>query len=342
LTEVHYCYRCGRHVGAGAGKCWYCTAPTRRVLRSEKRCPFCDQPIRPKAVKCHHCGEFLDGRNQQSAAAAKQPGPTFVIERAIIQTDRAELPEGANAPRIEAPAQAQLHAQPQARIEGPGGNRQPQALPAPEAAPDEPMDVSLEPKSLVRANPSLPAEPGAADPRSASKEIVKSTGADGREIAVRDFTQAPALLTSLFKKSKPKAEEKSPDTIDVRPESDEDKYRLCTVCQTEILVEDNFCFHCGQKYHASDYDAKEKPREHSAAVHYSLIAILASFQVVAPIMIEANIAADLAKLGYAIAAASIPLLCLLSFFWKRTSVNQALSIILLVASIAASLFFWPK
>lgn len=28
-------------------------------------CPFCAEPIQPRAIKCKHCGEFLDGRTSQ-------------------------------------------------------------------------------------------------------------------------------------------------------------------------------------------------------------------------------------------------------------------------------------
>lgn len=38
-----------------------------------KKCPFCAEDIQEEAIKCKHCGEFLDGRSSQVAAAQKLP-----------------------------------------------------------------------------------------------------------------------------------------------------------------------------------------------------------------------------------------------------------------------------
>lgn len=339
MAEVNYCYRCGRHVGAGAGKCWYCSAPTRRVIRPNRRCPYCDEPIRPKAVKCHHCGEFLDGRKEQEAAAQKQAGPTFVIEKAIIQTDRAGLPGSPPHPLIDTPEHGRLE-RPRDLLEAPKkeDDSQVEAEAArPDEEPPEPPDSQKKAEASSRSKEIVPVAPN-------EKSVALRTGQDGeRDVIVRDYaSELPAKLSPLFNRSKPKKAEKTDDTIDVRPASDEDNYRLCTVCQTEILVNDNYCFHCGQKYHSGEFDPKEKPKEHSVAIHYALIAILASAQVMAPIMIESNRAVGASRVAFGIAAAGIPLVCIAAFFWKRKFINQAFSLVLLAASVVASLMFWPE
>ena len=38
-----------------------------------KKCPFCAEDIQDAAIKCKHCGEFLDGSALQRAAEEKMP-----------------------------------------------------------------------------------------------------------------------------------------------------------------------------------------------------------------------------------------------------------------------------
>ncbi|MFO8007376.1 MAG: hypothetical protein R6V05_06535 [Candidatus Brocadiia bacterium] len=79
---VKFCRHCGRIVPIDAVDCPYCDKNTLKPV-GRKECPFCGEPIREKAVKCRHCGEFLDGREQQSAQ-----GPTLYVDKAIIAGPR--------------------------------------------------------------------------------------------------------------------------------------------------------------------------------------------------------------------------------------------------------------
>ncbi len=38
-----------------------------------KKCPFCAEEIQDEAIKCKHCGEFLDGRNSPALPKVKVP-----------------------------------------------------------------------------------------------------------------------------------------------------------------------------------------------------------------------------------------------------------------------------
>lgn len=40
------------------------------ALVEQKNCQFCGEIVRASAIKCKHCAEFLDGRNQRSAPVA--------------------------------------------------------------------------------------------------------------------------------------------------------------------------------------------------------------------------------------------------------------------------------
>ncbi len=38
-----------------------------------KKCPFCAEEIQGEAIKCKHCGEFLDGVDRSSVSGKKLP-----------------------------------------------------------------------------------------------------------------------------------------------------------------------------------------------------------------------------------------------------------------------------
>jgi hypothetical protein len=62
-----------------AADCPYCGANTIRQA-GQKECPFCGELVRGKAVKCKHCGEFLDGR----PTGQEEPQQILYVDKAII------------------------------------------------------------------------------------------------------------------------------------------------------------------------------------------------------------------------------------------------------------------
>lgn len=294
-ADLLYCFRCGRRLVKSQlqNRCMYCSAATQRVIRPPKRCRYCDQAVRHKAVKCHHCGEFLDGRDHVEPAA-RPGGPTFVIEQAIIQnnpqgmqieagpgraldapaaTDRALDP-----PRAEQAAPQALP-EPQRALPPPGGGAQNRSSvdadqnARPDAAPDAPGDASEDASVISVDAEAVGAEtqtaiPGAPlpairpDSAQAHDDAALPVPAlrDAAPAIARQGGKAVAAAAGLMRRAIEKRKDASSavTAIDVEEESEEDRYRICGVCQTEILADDNFCYHCGQKYYSSDWEPRPK------------------------------------------------------------------------------------
>lgn len=59
-----------------------------------RTCPFCAEEIQDAAIKCKHCGEFLDGSNPQRLVAEKLPWyfRTSIIVIALASVGPLALP----------------------------------------------------------------------------------------------------------------------------------------------------------------------------------------------------------------------------------------------------------
>ncbi len=197
-------------------------------------------------MKCVHCGEFLDGREkEQKAIEAKAAQPTFIIEKAVI----------ADPGRMIGMNPASPNAMEGVRLLG---RKDQPALPAPvsssleddeplpyvgesEASLDQPLDVESVPtKSPLALPPPSGSHGGELIPRPANPPVAPQPL--GGLIPPAMIEWLKQLLTKLFRKPEPE----EPLTLSAR--SEEDNYRTCMMCQTEILTADNYCFHCGQQY----------------------------------------------------------------------------------------------
>jgi len=49
-----------------------------------KKCPYCAEDIQDAAIKCKHCGEFLDGSGPSRAAVVGKTRPWYLGAFAIV------------------------------------------------------------------------------------------------------------------------------------------------------------------------------------------------------------------------------------------------------------------
>ncbi len=350
MVQVNYCHQCGRHVGPQALKCWYCASSTRRTIRPDRRCPYCDEPIRSKAIKCVHCGEFLDGRARPADAAAQ---PTIHIEKAVISAGPGlPLPErppiwSDPSRLIEEKKEGKLL---EAPIVEPTRGRVIQALPAPRHGhdDDEPIPFVGETRASAQEGFHIKEERSEGDTARSSQaalpvvvaraELVApgslQSGA-GRELIAREDLPPPPAIWGAIKRMFQKPPPPEEPITEITAENEEDRYRTCGVCNTEILAADNYCFHCGQR-HGSNAQAFEPKRAHPARSNF-LIYLLAIICLAALILADPIVtkfkpeAVTPTRLGTALGA---PLLCLWAFVRKPGFFSRFFSLVLFLLCLA--------
>lgn len=347
-TEVLYCYRCGKHVKREAGKCWYCSAPTRRTIRPPRRCPFCDEEIGAKAIKCPHCGEFLDGRPSTSNSGAVQQ-VFFLIDKAIIQGNQPMMLQGGAAVPPEVARRLSAQSLQAIQSNNPGLLDQPgiKALPQPAGAMAEasPVDecqnlLPLEPKSgggsdLVRSSSSVPAIPARSEETPIEERSLTAFQSAGRSL-VRAGEYAIGRLLGTGRKR----DLLQPQDGEIYEES---RYAECPSCHTELLSSDNYCFHCGMLQRSESVEKRTLPRRSGRPVGGILLisALLIGILIWGGERLDA---VSSYRFGTYLkpSMAILSLLLLISaFFRNRKSLSQILVLALLVAWIAAAILaFW--
>lgn len=339
---VNYCYRCGRRVSQEkiTGDCWYCGTPYRRGVRDERRCPYCDEVVRDKAIKCYNCGEFLDDVDaRKPRAKPKEHQPQFIIEKAIIQN----APESQGGPRLIAASEPIALEPPTSikeisvtsetavaektsltglvrRIEKPKGGKDDKALvPAggdkasgKKARQDSPGASAAQPPAAISGSPPARVSAGQAEPSSIFRKTwdrVKETVSAGKRTRKKRAAD---------------------DSIRFKPH---DPYRTCSICSAEIFTTDNYCFSCGQKYAKADFRFIARATGRLDWSLYTMIVLC----WVPPILYF--VSAD--KPGRAMiltAAVAAPLLSILTWKLNAGSYNRNVAMALLVLSLLISAF----
>ncbi|NQU45045.1 hypothetical protein HQ520_17305 [bacterium] len=341
-SDTLYCYRCGKRVKRGRGNCWYCNAPTEREIRPSRHCPFCDNIVAQKALKCHHCGEFIDGvtREQVQAATGHATHVTFVIDKAVIQGDQPLHLEGGH----QVPPEFARLLSPQT-VQAIQNNRPNQvdqkgvqALPAPEksrkvrdvqALPDESHKALPGPRensgtgAIVRRDEHLPAtreeKQGFSVTRAASHALAKLTD---------------RVIEAVDQKPEPPESPEPPPAPEI-PKKETSPYANCVVCGTEILREDSYCFHCGtaQRKHKSSAGKKRILDSKSTGAIFGATVVILLLQAVlvwqAPVLERFDPFEG--RLGFPIALGGLfgILLMIWAFFRQRTVLNQVFVVIFL-------------
>lgn len=321
---VKFCYRCGRRLEKERESCWYCGAPTEREIRPPRRCPFCSQSIPHDAVKCRHCGEWLDGRKQAPQAPSQI---VYVIDKALLQAAQdCRLLAGRPVPPeiagrlLPGTVQAIEHNQPQLIAQS--GVR---ALPAP-----EPIDVALEPTPSQASGGGALVRGGATDLPARREDTPQS-------VALRIGGALGRALMALGRwliKTAPGARPRPADSaIDAQVQ---DHYRTCENCGTEILASDSYCYHCGMQYHWTVADEKRARKRAYPSTLGLYVVVVLMLGMIAYMQIKVPVENRPPLVKEILSGLSL-LFCAIGFFVRRRSVSQVIGIILALATVAVYL-----
>ncbi len=249
MAHVKYCYRCGRRASPDQPDCWYCGTTVRRTLRPERRCPYCDEVVRDKAIKCANCGEFLDQtvdvERESHGRKRAAPGERVPVARKPREDRTVQVSRDPERRAIEQKTRLKLEAPTRFRS---GENRDPDAAATAESpeVPESILKGRAKPKDLIRverkerelATVEVEVEPAGAPAlrkSSPSPAIPAEVRGDG---AIEGFF--PRLKALFFGSAPPPAPH-----LEVQGNT---RFRDCAICGTEILTSDNYCYSCGQKY----------------------------------------------------------------------------------------------
>jgi hypothetical protein len=232
MADVKYCYRCGRRVSKEQPDCWYCGTSVHRTIRAERRCPYCDEVVREKAIKCASCGEFFE-----APLEVERERPAGAVGGGS-QTKGGRAGEGHTKPKVEAAGALEHEARraighkTRPKLEAPTRFR--------EAKGGERDLIRGDPKEREAATVEIVIEPAGPPARVESAErTITIAGDEGRG------AQGEGGWFGRWRGRGGEAATAGGPRIEVRERS---PYRICAICQTEIFASDNYCFHCGQKY----------------------------------------------------------------------------------------------